>query len=103
MNTFDLGSMLVHGGFIAFYRMVHHPKNFIPRSGKHDIIFATAGEVHAAAGEAFKEYLNGPIVSESLTGPATKKPAALGGLNGLFGKGRATEVERIGERERERA
>lgn len=61
MNKFDFGSMPVHGGFLAFYRMVHHSKNFILRDGKHDIIFPTAEAAEKAAGDAFKAYLNSPI------------------------------------------
>lgn len=66
-NRFDWGAFKRPEGWIAFYRMVHHSKNFILREGKHDIIFATADEAEKAAGLAFKEYLNSPI--NGLTAP----------------------------------
>lgn len=61
MNAFDFGYMPYGGGFIAYYRMVHHSRNFVLRDGRHDIIFATSREAYEAAGEAFKAYLNSPI------------------------------------------
>lgn len=73
-NRFDFGSMPVHGGFLAFYRMVHHSKNFILRDGKHDIIFPTAEAAEKAAGQAFKDYLNSPIsgLTDDTAGPFSK-------------------------------
>ncbi|MCA0341138.1 MAG: hypothetical protein LCH99_15605 [Proteobacteria bacterium] len=68
-NNFDFGYMPVRGGFIAFYRMVHHSENFILRDGKLDILFNTAGEAYEAAGEAFKAYMNSPI--SGMTAPST--------------------------------
>lgn len=60
-NRFDFGAMPVRGGYLAFYRMVHHSQNFILRDGKLDRLFATEREAELAAGQAFKEYLNSPI------------------------------------------
>jgi hypothetical protein len=102
-NRFDFGSMPVRGGFVAFYRMVHHSSNFILRDGKHDIIFATADEAEREAGKAFKEYLNSPI-----SGMTAADDDNFDKANGLFnleptarpanvrqrGSNRRTEVER---------
>ena len=96
MNQFDFGSMPVRGGFVAFYRMVHQSKNFILRDGKHDILFATASEAYTAAGEAFKAYMNTPIVSESLTGPTTKRAAAKSAAEAVFRQGKRIPVETKG-------
>jgi hypothetical protein len=67
-NRFDFGAMPVRGGYLAFYRMVHHSRNFILREGKLDRLFASAGEAELAAGQAFKEYLNSPI--SGMTAPS---------------------------------
>ncbi|NLS19883.1 hypothetical protein HGP16_25420 [Rhizobium sp. P40RR-XXII] len=93
-NKFDFGSMPVRGGFIAFYRMVHHSKNFVLRDGAHDIIFATAAEAREAAGEAFKAYLNSPIGSATFD-TATPKKVQRAAAEKLFrGGGKVIEVER---------
>lgn len=94
MNKFDFGSMPVRGGFLAFYRMVHHSKNFVLRDGKHDIIFATAAEAEQAAGQAFKDYLNSPIGTATFD-TATPKKAHRAAAEKLFqGGGKVVEVER---------
>ena len=100
MNKFDFGAMPVRGGFLGFYRMVHHSKNFILRDGRHDILFATAEEAEREAGKAFKEYLNSPI-----SGMIASAHAAQTTADALFpnlqstvikqkGKTRRVEVER---------
>ncbi len=94
MNKFDFGSMPARGGgFIAFYRMVHHSRNFVLRDGCHDIIFATAAEAKEAAGEAFKAYLNSPIGSATFD-TATPKKAQRAAAEKLFlGGGKVIPVE----------
>lgn len=99
MNKFDVGSIKTPLGFIGFYRQVHRSSNFILRDGKRDIIFATKEEAEKAALEAFLEYLNTPIVAESMTGPTNKKALARTQLDKLFrGGGKTVAVERIGGR-----
>ncbi|MCJ8518993.1 hypothetical protein ABID21_001899 [Pseudorhizobium tarimense] len=102
-NRFDFGSMPVKGGFLAFYRMVHHSKNFILRDGKLDRLFATAEEAELEAGKAFKEYLNSPISGMTNAGesqwdaanaafnlPVTERPTVIK----QRGKGKRIEVDR---------
>jgi hypothetical protein len=96
MNKFDAGAMKTLTGWIAFYRQVSHSRNFILRDGKHDIIFATQAEAKEAAWAAFLDYLNSPIVAESLTGPTTKRAAAKKAGDAIFKKGNRIPVERIG-------
>lgn len=94
MNKFDAGAMKTPTGYIAFYRQVSHSRNFVLRDGKHDIIFATKEEAEKAALSAFLDYLNSPIVSESLTGPTTKRAAAKKSAEAIFRKGKRIPVER---------
>lgn len=102
-NRFDFGSMPVRGGFLAFYRMVHHSKNFILRDGKLDRLFCTAEEAELEAGKAFKEYLNSPIsgltsadggqwdaANAAFNLPVTERPKIIK----QRGKGKRIEVER---------
>ena len=105
-NSFDFGSMPVRGGYLAFYRMVHHSQNFILRDGKLDRLYATAEEAELAAGQAFKEYLNSPI-----SGMSTPDGGVWDEANSAFnldpttrpatvkqrGKAKAVTVERKGE------
>ncbi|HEV7436130.1 MAG TPA: hypothetical protein VGO22_14815 [Pseudorhizobium sp.] len=103
MNRFDFGSMPVKGGFLAFYRMVHHSKNFILRDGKLDRLFSTAEEAELEAGKAFKDYLNSPIsgmlnpteskwdsANAAFNLPATERPKTVK----QRGKGKRIQVER---------
>jgi hypothetical protein len=96
MNKFDAGAMKTPSGFVAYYRQVHRSANFVLRDGKHDIIFATKEEAEKAALSAFLDYLNSPIVSESLTGPTTKRAAAKKSAEAIFRKGKRISVERVG-------
>lgn len=99
MNKFDVGSIKTPHGFVGYYRQVHRSTNFILRDGKRDIIFATSEAAEKAALRAFLEYLNTPIVAESMTGPTNKKALAKSQLDKLFrGGGKTIAVERIGGR-----
>lgn len=96
MNKFDVGSIKTPTGFVAYYRQVHRSTNFILRDGKHDIIFATSEAAEKAALRAFLEYLNTPIVAESLTGPTTKRAAARKTAEAIFKRGKRIEVQHKG-------
>jgi hypothetical protein len=99
VNKFDVGSIKTSSGFIGFYRQVHRSTNFILRDGKRDIIFSTKEEAEKAALQAFLEYLNTPIVAESMAGPTNKKALAKSQFEKLFrGGGKTVAVERIGGR-----
>lgn len=94
MNKFDAGAMKTPSGWIAFYRQVSHSRNFVLRDGPRDIIFATKEEAEKAALTAFLEYLNTPIVSESMAGPTTKRAAAKKSAEAIFKKGKRIPIER---------
>lgn len=94
MNKFDVGSIKTPVGFVAYYRQVHRSTNFILRDGKRDIIFSTKEAAESAALQAFLEYLNTPIVAESLDGPTTKRAAARKTAEAIFRKGKRIPIER---------
>jgi hypothetical protein len=93
-NRFDVGAIKTPAGFVAYYRQVHRSTNFILRDGKRDIIFSTKEEAEKAALQAFLEYLNTPIVAESMTGPTTKRAAARKTAEAIFRKGKRIPIER---------
>ena len=95
MNKFDVGAIKTPHGFVAFYRQVHRSTNFILRDGKRDIIFSTKEEAEKAALQAFLEYLNTPIVAESMTGPTSKRAVARKTAEAIFRKGKKISVERV--------
>lgn len=94
MNKFDVGSIKTPHGFVGYYRQVHRSTNFILRDGKRDIIFSTKEEAEKAALQAFLEYLNTPIVAESMTGPTTKRAAARKTAEAIFRKGKRIPIDR---------
>ncbi|MDM9643865.1 hypothetical protein [Rhizobium sp. S163] len=97
MNKFDVGSIKTPHGFIGFYRQVHRSTNFILRDGKRDIIFSTKEAAEKAALQAFLEYLNTPIVAESMAGTVTVRAAKFAAAERkLFKNGRMIPVESKG-------
>ena len=84
MNKFDVGSIKTPAGFIGYYRQVHRSSNFTLKEGKRDIIFATREDAEKAALKAFLSYLNSPIVSETLTGPAGKRSLSKAEFDKVF-------------------
>ncbi|KQV83260.1 hypothetical protein [Rhizobium sp. Root1220] len=96
-NKCDFGAHRSPTGWIAWYRLYHHGENRIVRNGKHDIIFSTKDEADAAAKEEFLREMNSPIVSETLSGPTTKKALTKCKAERLFRKGgKVIQVERVG-------
>ena len=95
-NRFDVGAIKTPSGFVAYYRQVHRSTNFILRDGKRDIIFATKEAAESAALQAFLEYLNTPIVAESMAGTVTVRAAKFAAAERkLFrGGGKTIAVER---------
>jgi predicted nucleotide-binding protein (sugar kinase/HSP70/actin superfamily) len=67
MNVYDFGTFKQPTGWIAYYRRVHDGQNTVLRHKGDDIIFATELEALKAAGEAFLEYVNCPVVGATMT------------------------------------
>jgi len=95
VNKVDFGTHRRPTGWIAWYRLYHHGENRVLREGIHDIIFGTQAEAETAAKAEFLRQMNSPIVSETLTGPTTKRALAKARLEKLFqGGGKVIEIER---------
>lgn len=107
-NTCDFGTMKRPTGWIAWYRLHHYSSNRVVRDGRKDIIFGTQAEAEAEAKKEFFKHMNSPIVSQSMTGPTSKKALAKATADAQFkglkpfvkakGSQRRTVVERVGER-----
>lgn len=62
MNRYAFGTFKQRTGWLAWYRRVHDGQNKVLRHKGDDIIFATELEALKAAGEAFLEYVNCPVI-----------------------------------------
>ena len=94
-NCVDFGVFRRKTGWVAWIRLYHHGDNRVLREGIHDIIFGTQAEAETAAKAEFLRQMNSPIVSETLTGPTTKRALAKAKLEKLFvGGGKVIEIER---------
>lgn len=94
-NQCGFGTFKRPTGFIAWIRLYHHGENRVLRNGRDDIIFGTQAEAETAAKAEFLRQMNSPIVSETLTGPTTKRALIRVQADKLFrGGGKVVEVER---------
>lgn len=71
-NRYDFGTFKQPTGWLAWYRRVHDGQNTVLRHKGDDIIFATELEALKAAGEAFLEYVNCPVVGAVMQVPSIK-------------------------------
>lgn len=85
MNRYDFGTFKQPTGWLAWYRRVHDGQNKVLRHKGDDIIFATELEALKAAGEAFLEYVNCPVVGATMA-PATRSSAAKARAEQIFKK-----------------